>query len=756
PPSLDAPGTYLNQVYMGMFRPDATGSPRWSGNLKQYQFAYDSRTGSLALVDALGHPALDAGHGSIAPATQSFWSTARTSGPILPAGIATVDFFSNAPAGTGLTQLQQRQEAPDGEVAAKGGAAQQLRAAYLGDQSSRNVVTCPATGCVPGVPLTGVAGHAFDTANLDCTRHAAAFGLAGSACATELPQLINWVRGADNTSPPNEAIPGPGGLGVSPVRASVHGDVLHARPLLVNYGAAGIVAFYGANDGTLRAVQAGQPEHGGGRELWAFVAPETFPRLKRLRDASPPLQWPSPSSGSAPDVPVTTTARPKDYFFDGPVTHHAARDAAGNVVQAYLFATARRGGSFLYALDVTAPTAPRLLWKHAARDGADSAFDDLALTFSGARTAIVAGYARPVVVFGGGYHGGYDAAGAPTGEDADPAAPCRPSAAQGCGNRIFVLDAATGTIVMTFQANAGSGGNLVHGVAADLALVDAQGGGVIDRAYAADTGGNIWRIDFDRRGPDQWTMRKFATVGDALNPRKFLFAPDVVVTKRYAAVLIGSGDREKPLKTGGRDRFYMFKDKQTGAAGAGGGPQDNWPIRGDDTAADNMADVVGLAPGRLREVLAAADNAGWFYALAPGEKVVNAPLTAAGAVYFGTSHPAAPAAASCRASPGTARAYGLLLDAGTPSRDLNGDGVRDAGDAAVTLAGGGLPPSPVAGVVNVVDAATGKSVFVPFVVGAGGTTGGAAGLPAQGAPAIIELNLSRARKKTYWYTRSQP
>jgi type IV pilus assembly protein PilY1 len=33
PPSLDAPGTYLNQVYMGMFRPDATGSPRWSGNL---------------------------------------------------------------------------------------------------------------------------------------------------------------------------------------------------------------------------------------------------------------------------------------------------------------------------------------------------------------------------------------------------------------------------------------------------------------------------------------------------------------------------------------------------------------------------------------------------------------------------------------------------------------------------------------------------------------------------------------------------
>ncbi|MBK7470565.1 MAG: hypothetical protein IPI73_08000 [Betaproteobacteria bacterium] len=82
--------------------------------------------------------------------------------------------------------------------------------------------------------------------------------------------------------------------------------------------------------------------------------------------------------------------------------------------------------------------------------------------------------------------------------------------------------------------------------------------------------------------------------------------------------------------------------------------------------------------------------------------------------------------------------------------------MRDASDAAVTLAGGGLPPSPVAGVVGVVDAATGQSAFVPFVIGAGGTTGGTAGLPAQGAPAIIDLQLSKARKKTYWNFRSAP
>ena len=756
PVSVNPLGTYLNQIYMGMFRPDAASSPRWVGNMKQYQFAYNSSTGALELVDALNRSVINAGGGFIAPTAQSFWSTAQTSGPILPAGTATVDFFANAPAGTGLTPAQQKQEAPDGEVVDKGAVAQQLRAAYLGNQSARNIYTCPTAGCTPGASLPGSASHAFDTANLTCAGYQAAFNLSRNACATELPLLIDWIRGADNTSPGNEAAQGPAGLGLSPIRASVHGDVLHARPLLVNYGAAGIVAFYGANDGTLRAVRAGQPDSGGGRELWAFIAPETFSKFKRLRDASPPLQLPSPSSGLSPAITPTLAAKPKDYFFDGALTSYEVRDVSGNVTKEYLFATARRGGSFIYAFDVTAPAAPKFLWKHAAHDGTDGAFDDLALTFSGAKAGLVAGYPNPVVIFGGGYHGGYDTDGAPVGEDADPAAPCLATPAQGCGNRIFVLDAAIGKVVKTFQSNAGNGGNLVNSVAADLALVDSQSGGVIDRAYAADAGGNIWRIDFDQRGINQWKMVKFATVGDAANPRKFLFAPDVVVTKNYAAVLIGSGDREKPLKATGTDRFYMLKDKETGATVVGGGASNNWPMAGDVTSSDNMADVVNLTTGPLRDALAADRNNGWFYALATGEKVVNAPLTAAGIVYFGTNRPASSSAGSCRANLGTAKAYGLLFNAGTAGRDLNGDGVVDANDVAVTLSGGGLPPSPVAGLVKVIDAATNTTIVVPFVIGAGGTTGGATGLPSQSAPARINLNLSKARKKTYWYFSSGP
>ena len=48
PVSVNARGTYLNQVYMGMFRPDGDAKPRWRGNLKQYQFGLDAPRQSVA------------------------------------------------------------------------------------------------------------------------------------------------------------------------------------------------------------------------------------------------------------------------------------------------------------------------------------------------------------------------------------------------------------------------------------------------------------------------------------------------------------------------------------------------------------------------------------------------------------------------------------------------------------------------------------------------------------------------------------
>ena len=52
PVSVNAQGTYQNQVFVGMFRPDGSRRPRWIGNLKQYQIATIRITETLALTTA--------------------------------------------------------------------------------------------------------------------------------------------------------------------------------------------------------------------------------------------------------------------------------------------------------------------------------------------------------------------------------------------------------------------------------------------------------------------------------------------------------------------------------------------------------------------------------------------------------------------------------------------------------------------------------------------------------------------------------
>ena len=40
PVSVNVRGTNLNQVYIGVFRPDSTKAPRWFGNLKMYELGF--------------------------------------------------------------------------------------------------------------------------------------------------------------------------------------------------------------------------------------------------------------------------------------------------------------------------------------------------------------------------------------------------------------------------------------------------------------------------------------------------------------------------------------------------------------------------------------------------------------------------------------------------------------------------------------------------------------------------------------------
>ena len=325
-----------------------------------------------------------------------------------------------------------------------------------------------------------------------CSPSASGVSVSTGAASLDLTSLINWVRGDDDIG--DELSPDPGTITIRP---SVHGDVLHSSPAVVNYTSTGtsscggtscVVVFYGSNDGMFHAVNGNQP--GGasvgsstpGQELWSFVAPEFFTKLSRLYQNSPQVQLATTPSG------ITPTPTPKDYYFDGGTGVY--QNAAGT--QTYLFLSARRGGRIIYALDVSDPTNPKMLWKKSNAD-----FPELGYTWSSPKAAFVRGYTNPVVIFGGGY---------------DPNEDNEPPTADTMGRGIFILDATTGGLV--WSATYSSGGatstctgtctlnDMAYGIAADITVLNRDGDptGYSDRLYAADLGGNIWRIDLEPAG----------------------------------------------------------------------------------------------------------------------------------------------------------------------------------------------------------------------------------------------------------------
>jgi type IV pilus assembly protein PilY1 len=602
-------------------------------------------------------------------------------------------------------------------------------------------------------------------------------GMQAAALSVGKDILIRWVRGNDSLG--DEKSPQEGGP--INIRPSVHGDVLHSRPAVVAYPSqnnpASIVVFYGANDGTFRAINGNQTDNIGtvppGGELWSFIPPEFFGQLKRMYFNSPVVKLSSTSSAILP------APEPKNYFFDGSIGVFQDLDN-GNV---YLYITARRGGRLIYAIDVTDPQDPKFMWKRTNTD-TDTRFAELGQTWSQPKVALVKGYVdgngdpKPVLIFGAGYDPGDDA---------------EPPAAATMGRGIYILDALTGDIV--WHAKGGGSTNeckanpcqladMIYPIPSDVTLVDrniADESGFIDRLYVPDLGGNVWRVDLEPAGgntavgntPSDWQVTKLASVGGTgATKRKIFFPPDVVTTKNFDAVMFATGDREHPTLNHDSvnilNRFYMLKDTNVGNSAAG------WTTIVDDTAAAvaswtqatdpepsclclfNASPVLPTSasseptqPGpvfdpsdqslkgfyiTLKNAVAtkAADGTVTFGpGIENGEKAVNAPTTVGGFTFFGTNTPIPPDPSICQANLGTARGYRIDF--------LTGE------SKFVVFDGGGLPPSPVAGVV-IVD---GQSI--PFLIGGGNPDGtgpdDTSSIGGQEPP----IPITPVRSRLYWY-----
>jgi type IV pilus assembly protein PilY1 len=159
PISVNAQGTFLNQIFMGMFRPDAGGRPRWAGNLKQYQFVLDTSNPlqrRLFMADSNGSPAINAaGTGFFSPNAVSFWTSKNTAAlpdSIDPTGSNNVNpgytggFFIFNP--LGASAGNEGFDSPDGEVVEKGGVAQRIRLDNLENNYSTDAGICSGAATI--------------------------------------------------------------------------------------------------------------------------------------------------------------------------------------------------------------------------------------------------------------------------------------------------------------------------------------------------------------------------------------------------------------------------------------------------------------------------------------------------------------------------------------------------------------------------------------------------------------------------------
>jgi type IV pilus assembly protein PilY1 len=215
--------------------------------------------------------------------------------------------------------------------------------------------------------------------------------------------------------------------------------------------------------------------------------------------------------------------------------------------------------------------------------------------------------------------------------------------------------------------------------------------------------------------------------------RKFMFAADAVVQNGIYTLLLGSGDREKPLLyTSGSsvvnsvsNYFFAVQDNPS---------SNTWlssELANCGSAMLCLNSLLAISSSTAPSASALAAKKGWFMSLDSTEQVVTSAITIYGTIYFSTHQPAVANPATCITNLGTTRLYTVPFTAPAITR--------------VVLPPVGLPPSPVAGVVQINN--NNDTQMVPFCIGCSADSPLQSTEP-QAAPGTVP---AQPKSRVYWY-----
>ena len=508
--------------------------------------------------------------------------------------------------------------------------------------------------------------------------------------AADIPDHIKWAMGVDVDDSTDN----------TDVRSDVFGDPLHSKPIVVNYATGGTRIVVGTNAGVLHMFKDDAALNTV-TESWAYLPKEFFKNIKPLRENA---------------IAVNN----KIYGLDGEMSFYI-KDLDGNGRvdsgdSAWLFFGLRRGGKSYYAIDITSPDAPKLMWHI---DNTDTDFNELGLTFSKpqvVRSAFGTNPDKLVLVFGGGYDTKKDASGPNTHSDDSGAA-------------VYMVNATTGALIFKEKTTT------KNGIASSIATLDSDNDALVDRLYVGDTGGNVWRIDMPDDDKDNTPITKLASLGGLINAddRRFFNQPSIVRTfiletidtgnagtpniikqeVPYDAILLGSGDRTTPTATDTDDMFFMIKDKYiTTQKLSTLTPAVTTITLSDlyDYTDDPFKDYPNLTSAQEAKLVDASKKSGWHFDLKlPGEKNTAEAIVINNVVYFTSYNPAA--AASCSVTPGDAWLYAIDLSLGIKKYDWGTEPDNRNGDDRIKHMGSQFLGKPTLISTEVTDATTSETTL---------------------------------------------
>jgi len=699
---------FLNDVFLAIFEAEENGFPKWIGNLKKLQLTADG-FGGYFIGDTDGNVAF-AADGRINFNSNTFWTD--TTGADVIAADTTKGEISGY----------------DGRSVNRGGAGQQMPGFLSGsvglantDLGARQLYTEPssytngtstslmaldattanATALWTDLNANGIASSG-STLNNTSWSTATSYSAATATEQATAEDILKFARGIDVK---DEDLDG----STTDTRPWLMADPIHSRPLTINYGITqanftqtkpDVRILVTGNDGFVHMFQnLDNTPAESGVENWGFIPRYALRIQNRLYT----------NTAGTPLHPYGVDSSPVAYVEDSN-GDGSLKYLDGDKV--YLYFGMRRGGRAYYALDISNPDVPKMLW---SISDADTDFAELGLTFSRPRVAKLNydGYSlKPVLIFAGGYSTGKDFRLTSMGTN------------DSRGNAIYIVDAQTGALI--WKAVQGTGtptstvyqhAGLVDSIPSDVTAVDTDGNLSIDRIYVGDTGGNIWRADLAGTARTNWKLQLFAKVGrhdpgstSKADDRRFFHSISVAQTRDtapYDAVVIGSGDRPNPLDKGigtiiPVNWLYMFKDRKTTS---GDTLTTTYTHNSVADLTNNCKQELGATCTSTQETKLA--DAGWKIQMnqATGEKILSRPLIVNGVIYFSSYLPPNTSTSTlCGPDEGSGLNYAVNLHDATAvfNLDLSNAVVGPSGEVVELQsgdrfysAGAGIPSDPI-------------------------------------------------------------